>query len=246
MIQPGTRVLVTGGSSGIGAATVAAFAARGCHVTALGRDADALGDVAADTGADPHVADLADPASAGTVAAVVGDIDVLVASAGVGWAGDLTDMADRDLDALVHVNVLAPLRFARTMLPGMLRRGRGHLVFVSSIAGHMAVEGEAVYSATKAAVNAFAASVRHEIAERGVGVSVVVPGVVDTPFLARRQVPYTRRFPRPIPASAVATAIVRAVERGSAEVFVPRWLRLPARLRGVAPGVTDALQRRFG
>ncbi len=110
----------------------------------------------------------------------------------------------------------------------------------------MAVEHEAVYSATKAAVNVLAASVRHEVAAHGVGVSVVVPGVVDTPFFARRGVPYTRRFPRPVPASAVAAGIVRAVDRGRTEVFVPRWLRLPARLRGAAPGLTDALQRRFG
>ncbi len=246
MIGPGTRVLVTGGSSGIGAATVEAFTARGCRVVAVGRDARALDDVARCTGATPHVADLTDPQAITTVVEEVGEIDVLVAAAGLGWAGHVTDMAADELDALVHVNVLAPMRLTRAVLPGMLRQGRGHLVFVSSIAGHMAVGHEAVYSATKAAVNVLAASVRHEVAAHGIGVSVVAPGVVNTPFFARRGVPYTRRFPRPVSASTVAAGIVRAVDRGRAEVFVPRWLRLPARLRGAAPGLTDALQRRFG
>lgn len=246
MITPGTRVLVTGGSSGIGAAAVEAFAARGCDVVALGRDRAALDDVARRTGATSLVADLTDPRVLDTLPTDVGELDVLVASAGVGWAGDLVDMTTDTIDDLVRVNVSAPIRLAHAVLPGMVRRGRGRLVFVSSIAGHMAVEQEAVYSATKAAVNVFAASVRHEVARHGVAVSVVSPGVVDTPFFARRGVAYTRRFPRPVSASAVATAIVRAVDEGHAELFVPRWLRFPARLRGLAPGLTDALQRRFG
>jgi short-subunit dehydrogenase len=246
VILPEARVLVTGGSSGIGAAAVAAFAARGCSVVALGRDRAALADVARRTGATPHVADLTDPGVLDTLAADVGPIDVLVASAGLGWAGDLPDMSAETIDELVRVNVLAPMRVTHALLPGMVRRRRGRLVFVSSIAGHMAVDREAVYSATKAAVTVFAASVRHEVARHGVGVSVVSPGVVDTPFLARRGLAYTRRFPRPVSATAVAEAILRAVEKDHAEVFVPRWLRFPARLRGAAPRLTDALQRRFG
>jgi short-subunit dehydrogenase len=246
VIGPGARVLVTGGSSGIGAATVAAFAARGCRVVAVGRDASALAAVARRTNATPYVADLTEPRAIPALVSEAGDVDVLVAAAGLGRAGCLTDLADDEIVELVDTNVLASLRLAHAVLPGMVRRGRGHLVFVSSIAGHMAVAREAVYSATKAAVNVFAASVRHEVAVHGIGVSVVVPGAVDTPFFARRGAPYTRRFPRPVPASVVADGIVRAVERGKAEVFVPRWLRFPARLRGVAPGLTDALQRRFG
>ncbi|WP_298181681.1 SDR family NAD(P)-dependent oxidoreductase [Saccharomonospora sp.] len=246
MIGPGTRVLITGGSSGIGAATAEAFAARGCRVVVAGRNAAALTELARRIGGTSCVADLADPHAADTVLAEAGEADVLVAAAGLGWAGHLPGMAADDMESLVRVNVLAPMRLAHAALLGMRRRSGGHLVFVSSIAGHMGVADEAVYSATKAAVNVLAASLRHEAEPHGVGVSVVVPGAVDTAFFSRRGTPYSRRFPRPVPAETVAARIVRAVERRQTEVFVPRWLRFPARLRGVAPRLTDALQHRFG
>lgn len=246
MIGPGTTAVVTGGSSGIGAAAAELLAERGCAVVVVGRDAAALADVASRTGGLARTADLADADAADRVLGESGQVDLLVCNAGVGWAGRLSDMPPGDIERLVRVNLLAPTHLVRSALPAMLRRGRGHIVLVSSIAGSMGVAEEAVYSATKAGLNALAASVRHEVADRGVGVTVVVPGVVDTPFFDRRGVPYQRRTPRPVSAATVARAMVRAVEKNRAEVFVPRWLRLPARLRGLAPTLTDALQRRFG
>ncbi|MEU6641517.1 SDR family NAD(P)-dependent oxidoreductase [Saccharomonospora sp. NPDC046836] len=245
MIGPATTAVVTGGSSGIGAATAQLLAYRGCQVLVVGRDAVALAGVARRTGGRACTTDLAEPGAAARVLAEAGEVDLLVCNAGVGWAGQLTDMPGEALEQLVRTNLLAPMRLVREALPGMLARGRGHIVLVSSIAGSMSVAQEAVYSATKAGLDAFGASVRGEVAGRGVGVTIVVPGVVDTPFFARRGVPYARHRPRPVPAGKVATALVAAVERGKAEVFVPRWLRLPARLRGSAPVLTDALQRRF-
>jgi len=77
-------------------------------------------------------------------------------------------------------------------------------------------------------------------------VSVVVPGVIDTPFFGRRGRPYGRKRPAPIPAARVAAAIVSALEHDRAAVYVPRWLRLPARIHGAAPGAFRALAARFG
>ncbi|NIJ12348.1 short-subunit dehydrogenase [Saccharomonospora amisosensis] len=246
MIGPGTTAVVTGGSSGIGAAAAELLAGKGCELVLVGRDATALAEVADRTGGRACVADLADAGAADRVLRQAGEVDLLVCNAGVGWAGGLADMPTDDIDRLVRVNLLAPAQLVRAALPGMLHRGSGHIVLVSSIAGSMGVAEEAVYSATKAGLNILAASVRHEVAARGVGVTVVVPGVVDTSFFDRRGVPYRRRSPRPVPAATVARALVRAVERDRAEVFVPGWLRLPARLRGLAPALTDAMQRRFG
>jgi short-subunit dehydrogenase len=246
VIGVGTTAVVTGGSSGIGAATACLLARRGCRVVLVGRDAGALAAVADRSGGTTCVADLADPKAATSVLDAAGTADLLVCNAGVGWAGRLETMPPEEIDRLVRVNLLAPAHLVRAALPGMLARGRGHIVLVSSIAGSMGVAEEAVYSATKAGLTALAASVRLEVAGRGVGISVVVPGVVATAFFERRGVPYQRRSPRPVPADAVARALVDAVQRQRAEVFVPRWLRLPARLRGLAPAVTDALQRRFG
>lgn len=211
----GAVCLVTGASSGIGRATADLLAARGARVIALGRDAERLG------GERQIVWDLAEG-----IPEDVGPVDVLVNNAGIGE----TD----DVERLIAVNLVAPIRLTRQLAP---RR----VVFVASIAGVVGPRGEAVYAATKAGLMAFAESLRYE----GVGVTVVMPGVVETEFFERRGVPYARRWPRPIPAERVAAAIVRAIERDRDEVYVPAWLGAVARLRGAAPGLFRALAQRF-
>jgi short-subunit dehydrogenase len=128
----------------------------------------------------------------------------------------------------------------------MLERGRGHVVNVGSIAGHVGVPREAVYAAAKGGLAVFTESLRQELAGTGVGVSLVSPGVVDTPFFERRGAPYERRRPRPVGADAVARALVDAIERDRPLVLVPGWLALPARLQGALPGLYRALAGRFG
>jgi short-subunit dehydrogenase len=118
-------------------------------------------------------------------------------------------------------------------------------VFVSSIAGAIGVRHEAVYAATKAGLNCLAESLNYELADRGVGVSPVLPGVVDTPFFSRRGRPYHRHSPSPIPAEQVAAAITRAVESDLPVVYVPGWLRIPAWLHGAAPRTFAAIAGRF-
>ncbi|MER6945757.1 SDR family NAD(P)-dependent oxidoreductase, partial [Nonomuraea sp. NPDC000554] len=201
-----------------------------------------LAAVAAEVGGQALAADLVTEAAA--LARRAGPVDVLVSNAGVGWAGPLTGMPGGTAEGLIAANLTAPIELTRLLLPAMIDRGRGHLVFVASIAGAVGVRDEAVYSATKAGLIAFAESLRYEL--DGVGVSVVLPGVVDTPFFARRGTPYARRRPAPIPPERVARAIVSAVERERPETYTPGWLRLPARLRGAAPGPFRALAGVFG
>jgi short-subunit dehydrogenase len=107
------------------------------------------------------------------------------------------------------------------------------------------VPGESVYSATKAAVESFAVVLREELRADGVGVSTVLPGVVDTGFFERRGVPYDRRFPRPMPPERAARAVVAALESARERTVVPRWLALPAWLAAAAPGPYRALARRL-
>ena len=192
------------------------------------------------------MADLGEPGAVRQVVEWCGGVDVVVCNAGVGFAGDLGSQSLESIDELVTVNLSAHLGLVRLLLPAMVAARRGHLVFVSSIAGCMGVADEAVYSATKAGLRTFADSVRLAVGGTGVGVSVVVPGVVDTPFFVRRGKAYDRGRPRPVTAEVVAEAVVGAVVKGRAEVFVPRWLRFPARLRGLAPRLVDRLQDRFG
>ena len=117
---------------------------------------------------------------------------------------------------------------------------------MTSIAGRAGVAGEAVYSATKAGLDTFAESLRAETAQSGVGINVVVPGVVDTGFFETRGSPCARTRPRPMPADTVADAVVLAVERDRAEVWAPRWLRIAATVRALAPGAYRRLAVRFG
>ena len=147
---------------------------------------------------------------------------------------------------MVRVNLGAPVRLTRALIPGMLERRRGHVVNVASVAGHVGVPDEAVYAATKAGLITFSDSLRYELDGTGVGVSVVSPGVVDTPFFERRGRAYDRRFPKPIATELVAEAILRAIRTGKPQVFVPAWGSFPARLRGGLPGLYRTLARRFG
>jgi short-subunit dehydrogenase len=242
-------VLVTGASSGIGAAVARRLAHAGSQVVAVGRDVDRLARLSAETGATTVLTDLARPGAGRELAERVlarhPRVDALVSNAGVGWAGPFTAMPDPPIAELLAVNLLAPIELTRALLPGMCRHG-GHLVFVGSIAGRLGVGGEAVYAATKSGLDTFAASLRLELAAHGITVSVVVPGVVETPFFARRGQSYRRRRPRPLRPDRVAELLVDAMARDRAEVYAPGWLRLPVAVRGVLPAAYRRLAARFG
>jgi len=245
-----TVALVTGASSGIGRATALALAQRGATVLLHGRNRAALDEVADRTGGTVLVEDLVEPGAGRRLAdralAAAGRLDMVIANAGVGAAGSFTTTPE-DLPArLVAANLTAPIELARAVLPGMVAQGRGSIVFVTSIAGRTGVAGEAVYAATKAGLDAFAESLRLELYGTGVRVGVLVPGVVETDFFTRRGRPYGRQRPRPLSPHAAAARIVRLVETGRAEVYLPRWLRLPVAVRAVTPGLYRRLAARFG
>ena len=243
--------LVTGASSGIGAATAKALAHRGYRVVVHGRDERATATVALAVNGIPICADLAQPGEAERVAeraleAGDGWVEVLVNNAGFGWHGDFSEMPTTTAEDLLKVNLASPITLTRALLPAMRERNAGRLVYVSSIAGRLGVGGEAVYAASKAAIDCFADSLRDELRGTSIGVGVVVAGVIATPFFERRGTPYARRWPKPIPTDEAAEAVLRCVEQRAAEVYVPRWLRLPVAVRGVAPGVYRRLAGRFG
>lgn len=246
----GAVALITGGSSGIGAATARALTRAGACPMIAGRDEARLRDVARQTGAVPLRADLSDPDGAEELAAAAmaeaGRVDLLVSNAGFGWAGELEELTGAKAAELVAVNLLAPIQLARLLVPGMTKRGAGHVVFVSSIVGVTGARHEAGYAAAKAGIATFAESLSYELTGQHVGVSVVVPGVVDTPFFDRRGVPYGRSAPVPIPPERVARAIVTAVYRDRDVMYVPGWMRFPAWLHGTAPRTFRALAGRFG
>ena len=172
------RALVTGASSGIGAATVRALSASGREVLAVARRHDRLEALAETTGARILAADVRDLSTLDAAADFAPDI--LVNNAGVGHGMDgLLGLGPDVHEESVAINVLGPVRVTAAILPGMKARGRGHVVNVGSIAGlHASIS--ALYGATKAAVHMFSQNLRYELAGTGLRVTEVCPGRVTS------------------------------------------------------------------
>ncbi|MGC9540525.1 SDR family NAD(P)-dependent oxidoreductase [Streptomyces sp. UG1] len=245
-----SAALVTGASSGIGAAVASRLSAEGWRLVLNGRDAASLHRVAEQARASAFPMDLTRPGAERQLArfalAKVGRVDLLVAGAGIGWAGEFSAMPPSALEEVIEVDLLATLRLVRRLVPHMVEGGSGRVVVIGSVAGAVGVRGEAVYSAAKAALGTFADALRYELRGTGVGISHVVPGAVDTPFFERRGALYRRSWPKPVPPERVADAVWTAVSRGRDEIYVPGWLRLPVRVRGAAPTLYRRLAAVFG
>ncbi|MQY05131.1 SDR family NAD(P)-dependent oxidoreductase [Actinomadura macrotermitis] len=243
----GAKVLVTGASGGIGRALAVAVAARGGHVVLSGRRVDVLEPLADELGGKAVAADLAEPGEAERLLDAAGEIDVLVANAALPASGPLGDFSVGEIDRALDVNLRAPIVMARLAGERMAARGRGHLVFVSSLAGKTASGQASLYNATKFGLRGFALALREDMRPMGVGVSTVFPGFIrDAGMFADAGVTLPRGVGTRSPQD-VARATLRAVEQNLAEVDVaPLGLRLGALLGGAAPGLAAAVQRRAG
>ena len=175
--------LVTGASSGIGAAVVERLSREGVQVHALARSADALAKLAERTGCIPHAIDVTDLEGITALTSEV-EFDILVNNAGVDRPGSLLKADAQGIDLLVDVNLRAVLHLCRLVLPGMVARDRGHIVNISSIAGAYNFGGNSTYHATKAAIHMLSRQLRIDAYGKHVRVTEICPGRVATDIFA--------------------------------------------------------------
>ncbi|HBJ17902.1 MAG TPA: 3-oxoacyl-ACP reductase [Clostridiales bacterium] len=179
------NVVITGGSRGIGAATVELFAARGDRVTFLyEKNHAAANAVAEKTGAAAIRCDVADGKAVNRAFAQIGDVDILVCNAGTMYFGLLSQMAETDWNRLFAVNVGGIYHCVNAAMPSFLKTHRGSIVTVASMWGQVGASCEAAYSATKGAVIALTKALAKELGPSGIRVNCVAPGVILTDMCA--------------------------------------------------------------
>jgi uncharacterized protein len=244
---PGARVLVTGATGGLGQAIARDLAARGAKLVLTGRRSSILEPLAAEFGARGLVVDLADRTAVERLAEDAADCDVLVMNAALPGSGRIESYSPDQLDRTLDVNLRAPIVLAQRLVPGLVERRRGHLVFISSLAGKTANAGGALYSATKFGIRGFALALRADLAGSGVGVTIISPGFIrDAGMFAESGVKLPPGVGTRSPGD-VCRAVVRAIERDPAEIDVaPVTLRAGAAAAGLAPGLAEKVTRRLG
>jgi short-subunit dehydrogenase len=219
----GRSALLTGATGGLGRAIAAALAGRGAKLVLSGRNAGALEALAAELPGEGHrvlPADLAEPGAAEQLATEAGEVDILVANAGLPGAGLLTDFTPEQVTRVLRVNLEAPMLMARALYPAMVERGEGQLVFMASLSGKAASPRTSIYNATKFGLRGFALALRTDLGPQGIGVSLISPGFV------REAGMFADAGAKPPPGMGtttpthVAAAVVKAIERNKVELAV--------------------------
>ena len=241
--------LVTGASSGIGAAVVERLRAEGLQVHALARSAQALGALAERTGCIAHAIDVTDLAAVTRLAQEV-EFDVLVNNAGMDRPGSILKADAEGIDLLVDVNLRAVLHLCRLVVPGMVARDRGHVVNISSIAAAYNFNGNSTYHATKAAVSMLSRQLRIDVFGKRVRVTEICPGRVATDIFAHVhgdsretherfvegfELPQARDI-----ASAIAFAIDAPIAVNVGHMEITPTLQVPGGLQTTRPAAPQA------
>jgi short-subunit dehydrogenase len=241
--------VITGGSSGIGAALAAALARRGRHCVLLARRADRLEQVSAETGAEVELCDVSSREQVEQVAARVlarhPAVGLLVNNAGIPSHGSFLSATPERIEQVIRTNYLGAVWCLRAFLPGLERARPSHVVNIASVAGTTVVPDAGPYSASKHALLAFSRALRAELKPRGISVLTVNPGPVTTEgfpqtrLIQKRSMRWTVLAPEQI-----AEKIVRAIERDKAEIVIPRWMRIAGISTGLFPAtVTKVVAR---
>jgi short-subunit dehydrogenase len=243
----GKSALVTGASSGIGRRLALRFARAGARVALVARRENLLHDVEREIKAAGGRAlvlpcDVADReevfAAAAAARRAFGDIDILVNNAGYGRHRAFLDWDVADMERLLRVNFLGALYWTKALLPPMVERRHGWVVFMASVAGKLGVPEESAYAASKFAMVGLAEALTIEVEDAGVHVLTVCPGTINTDFFdaeaLRSMPPVARRMM--IEPERLVDEVLAALARGKHELTVPRLVGASYVVRALAPG----------
>jgi short-subunit dehydrogenase len=243
----GRTALVTGASGGLGHAIARALAARGASLVLSARKVDVLEALAAETGGRVVACDLSDRSAVERLVDEAGPVDVLVASAGIPGSGTLESFTLAQIDRALDVNLRAPMVMTRLMAEGMVARGGGHIVYVSSLSGKAGTPRTSVYAATKFGLRGFAQSLREDLRPHGVGVSTVFPGFIRDAGMFHDSGAKLPGYLGTKTPKDVGRAVVKAIEHDRLEIDVaPLQMRIGTALAGLAPEAAAIVQRKLG
>jgi short-subunit dehydrogenase len=255
----GANALVTGGSGGIGAHIARALARAGTNVVVSGRREDALASVVeelrgAGVRAEAVAADLYDLSQVEPVIerseAALGPLDLLVNNAGVEQASSFTRHTREELTSMIDLNLTAPLLLTHRVVPGMLERGRGHVVFIASVAGKIGAAYQVPYGASKAGLIAMTQSLRAQYLDSPVGFSVICPGFVAGDGMYQRMLEEGMSANRLMGATTidkVADKVLDAIRRDRPEVIESGTpLRPLLAIAQLAPRFVEFVMPRIG
>ena len=240
-------ILVTGATSGVGYALTKRLQLEGHEVWATGRSLNILLELQAE-GVHTIPADLTKEEDIKRLIAQIGTPDCVIFSAGIGTFGLAHEISDEFIQSMLDVNVLAPIKLTKLLLPDMLERKSGHIIYLGSQAGKVATPKAAVYAATKHAIIGYTNALRMEVAPFGIHVTTINPGPIDTPFLDLADQTGNYRVSLGnylLTVDSVVNAIVLAIEKPVREVNLPWYMGITSKLHSVAPTLVERLGRRF-
>ncbi|MFL0582105.1 SDR family NAD(P)-dependent oxidoreductase [Solibacillus silvestris] len=240
-------VFITGATSGIGRIITEMLVKKGHTVYATGRNDSAINYLNG-IGAVAYKADLTIPSQIDEVVSQLPAIDIAILNAGLGYFESAVDLADRDIDQMLDVNVRAPIYLAKRLAPAMIAKKNGHFIFVGSQAGKVATKKASVYAASKHAITGFVNGLRLELAEYNIHVTGIYPGPIDTPFIQKADA--TNAYKEAIgkfllPPEKVAKEVVDAIEKRPREVNLPRIMSVTSKLYAVAPALVEFVGKGF-
>lgn len=240
-------ILITGATSGVGLALAKRLVQEGNKVWATGRSVDVLAELKK-SGAHVIAADLSKKEEVDLLFAEIDVPDIVIFSAGVGMFEYAFEVSSEAVRSAMAINVIAPIELTKRLLPDMMRKKAGHLIYLGSQAGKVSTSKASVYAASKHAILGYTDALRMEVAPFNIHVTTINPGAIDTPFLdlADDTGNYRTSLKKHLlTVDTVVNAILKTIEKPVREVSLPWYMGITSKLHALAPSLVERLGRNF-